>query len=69
MGADAERRMDGREDVTKLIGAFGNRANASVEYTFCPQSAHLHILYVSHKIETGIVMLTKVSDGSLDVLN
>jgi len=29
----AERRMDGREDVTKTIGAFGNCANASTDYT------------------------------------
>jgi len=25
--------MDGREDVTKTIGAFGNCANASTDYT------------------------------------
>lgn len=65
----AERRMDAREDVTKPIGAFGSYANASTDYTFCPQSAHLHVLYVFYKIERGIIMLTKLGDWSLDVLN
>jgi len=60
--------MDGREDVTKPIGAFGNCANASTDYTFCPQSAHLHVVYVSHRIESGIIVLTKLGDWPLDVL-
>jgi hypothetical protein len=55
MGTDADRR----ENVTKPIGAFGNCANASTDYTSCPQSAHLHVLYVSYKIGTGIIILTK----------
>jgi len=59
-----DRWMDGREDVTKPIDASGNCAKASTDYTFCPQSVHLLALYMSLKIESGIIILTKLGDWS-----
>jgi len=55
--------------VKKPIGAFGKCADASTYDTLCPHIAHLHVYYVSPKIESGIIILTKLGDLPLDVLH
>jgi len=61
--------MDVLQYVKKPIGAFGKCADASTYDTFCQNTAHLHVPYVSPKIESGIIIPTKLGDLLLDVLN